>query len=58
MTQTQRAALALMEKRNAGAIRTKIGWVWRNDVRLSQEAAEEVISKIIQDEIPNEEDRS
>ncbi len=54
MTQTQQAALKMMERRNAGAIRTKIGWVWRDDVRLSQESAEHVITKLVQDEIPHD----
>lgn len=55
MKEIQKKALEIMDRRNAGAIRTAIGWVWKNDVRLSDEAAEAVILKVAQDEIPDEE---
>ena len=39
-----------MKRRDAGAIRTRIGWVWRTDVRLSVEAAEAVVLHIAENE--------
>ena len=50
MGEKQKAALEIMRQRNAGAIYTHLGWVWRSDIRLSEEAAEAILHKVSQDE--------
>ncbi len=45
MTEKQRAALRYMADNRIGATLTPIGWVWRNDVRLSEDAAQAIIDK-------------
>lgn len=43
MTPTQRAALAAMDRRNLGAVLTRRGWTWPEDVRHDEVAAIEVL---------------
>ncbi len=45
MNELRRKALAVMNQRNAGAVRTEIGWVWKSQIRLSDEAAQAVLDK-------------
>ncbi len=42
MSENQRRALRLMADRNTGAVLAGGRWVWRHDVRESEEAATEV----------------
>lgn len=46
MTQTQKQALHEMNGRYIGAIRTRIGWTWAEDVRQSDAAADAVLAAI------------
>jgi hypothetical protein len=46
MNATQRAALMAMDQRNVGAIITRFGWTWPEDVRSNPEAAKEVFRKL------------
>ena len=43
MTKTQQQAMAILNRNNANAIRTKLGWTWKQDVRESEEAAQAVV---------------
>lgn len=43
MTNYQRAALKAMAEENLGAIVTKFGWTWPQDIRESDEKALEVL---------------
>jgi hypothetical protein len=39
----RRKALEVFERRKAGALLTEIGWVWKHQVRLSDDAAQAVL---------------
>jgi len=43
MTTKQRQALKVFDARNAGSLRVRCTWVWRDDVRRSEEIAEMVL---------------
>jgi hypothetical protein len=43
MTKTQQQAMAILNRNNASAIHTKLGWTWKQDVRELEEAARAVI---------------
>jgi hypothetical protein len=43
MNETQKEAMAIFEARNAGALLTRRGWIWKQDVRDDAAAAQAVL---------------